>query len=464
MLPSKFRRRTVLWLIVILFFPFLNVTAVQSIWSTAGAGKAQKRSSVQPAVVQLGEAPKPQLLNADSNPALRYPVSVRESSVSCGWLDVTRSGISYTVVESAGASKPAMRKQFAPGGTHYLAAPVETGGNEGFNLTLGEVKYIGLQKGVLLLITSDQRRGLIYLSQENWGTVVGKPGVFERFAQMDVAGTMAIQRALQNFDSVLAEVKPPAPPPLDVSLHAEPATVEKGHPVTLVWNSTNATSLDLEPGVGHLAAAGGMSVVPQDSTNYTLTATGPAGTKAASVFVTVTPPVVVPPVVAMTVPSVSNGQSVEVGSSPLIIRGVAMDASGIPIVTINGKTATMRPTTSQAAEFQSDPIDLKPGENTFEVAAVNSAHGQTKVTFVARLISSPPKTPPAEVSNPKGLAKAEIVSLLQGEVPSVHVTELVKQRGIKFVPTPDDLKEIRAAGGGDELIDAINQASTHTRD
>ena len=37
------------------------------------------------------------------------------------------------------------------------------------------------------------------------------------------AGTMAVQRAMQNFDSVLAEVKPPAPPSLDVTLHAEPA-------------------------------------------------------------------------------------------------------------------------------------------------------------------------------------------------------------------------------------------------
>jgi hypothetical protein len=275
---------------------------------------------------------------------------------------------------------------------------------------------------------------------------------------------MAIQRAVQNFDSVLAEVKPPAPPPLDVTLHAEPATVEKGRTVALVWTSTNATSLDLEPGVGRVAAAGGISLVPQDSTNYTLTATGPAGTKTASVFVTVRQPApTLPPTIVLIEPSAADGQTVEVASSALIIRGVVMDASGIPVVTINGSPVTMRPTSAQAAQFTSDPLTLQPGENRFEVSAINSARGQAKVTFVARLSGSSPKAALAEPGNPKGLSKAEILGLLQGDVPSARVAELVKNRGIKFAPTPDDLKEIRSAGGSDDLIDAINQASASAK-
>jgi hypothetical protein len=118
----------------------------------------------------------------------------------------------------------------------------------------------------------------------------------------------------------------------------------------------------------------------------------------------------------------------------------------------------MRPTSAQAAQFTSDPLALQLGENRFEVSAINSAHGQAKVAFVAHLTPSTPKAPPPEPTNSKGLGKAEIVSLLQGDVPSARVAELVKERGIKFVPTPDDLKEIRGAGGGDDLIDAINQA------
>jgi hypothetical protein len=320
-----------------------------------------------------------------------------------------------------------------------------------------------MRGGYLQIIFAKRAPLLIYLPQDQWGAVE-KPRQFEGASQLNLAGTMAVQRGMQNFDSVLAEVKPPAPAPLDVNLHAEPPSVEKGRSVTLVWSSSNATSLDLEPGVGRVASAGGMSLVPQESTNYTLTAAGPAGTKAASIFVTVTPPApAVLPTIVLTEPSAGEGQTVEVANSPLIIRGVVMDASGMPVVTVNGKSVTMRPTSAQAAQFTSDPLALQPGENRFEVSAVNRAHGQAKVAFVARFTPSLPKAPPAVPNNSKGLGKAEILSLLQGDVPSARVAELVKARGIKFVASQDDLKEIRGAGGGDDLIDAINQGPAPAR-
>lgn len=423
-----------------------------------GAAKAKKGSSSPP----TAEAPKPQLLNADSNPALRYPVSVWESSVSCGWLDVTRSGVTYTVVESGGRGKAASpHMKFAAGAGEYLVAPADAAGSEGFTVGSSEIQGVQMIEGVFLHMAFGGRKPLlIYLPQDLCATVVGRPRAFKEQAQKMPAGTMAVQRAMQNFDGVLGEVKPPS---VDVSLHAEPSTVEKGRPVTLVWSSSNATGLDLEPGVGRVAAAGGISLQPQDSTNYTLTATGPVGAKAASVYVTVTQPAPASlPTLVVTEPSAGEGQTIEVSSSPLIIRGVVMDASGIPVVTVNGKSVTMRPTSSQAAQFASDPLILQPGENRLEVNAINSAQGQVKVAFVARLTAAPPKPPPAEPTNPKGLDKAEILSLLQGDVPSARVADLVKQRGIKFVPAPGDLQDIRGAGAGDDLIDAINQASAST--
>jgi hypothetical protein len=331
-------------------------------------------------------------------------------------------------------------------------------GSEGFEAASSEVGP-ELVKNLLFIVTSGQKIYVTYLSQDRWGISQNPRAIFE-LAYQNVPGTKAILHAITNFDSVLASVKPPAPPPLEVALHAEPSSVEKGRTVSLVWTSSNATSLDLEPGVGRVAAAGGMSLVPQESTNYTLTATGPAGAKTANVFVTVTQPApIAPPTIVLIEPSAAGeGQTVEVTSSPLIIRGVVMDASGIPVVTINGRPVTMRPTSAQAAQFTSDPFVLQPGENRFEVSAINSARGRARVAFVAHLTAIAPKAPPAEPSNPRGLSKAEILSLLQGDVPSVRVAELVKERGIKFVPTPDDLKQIRGAGGGDDLIDAINQA------
>jgi len=157
-----------------------------------------------------------------------------------------------------------------------------------------------------------------------------------------------------------------------------------------------------------------------------------------------------------------TGQTIDVNKSPLIIRGVAMDNSGLPAVTINGVPAAMRSQSSQAAEFSSDPIVLQPGENKFEISAVNAAHAEAKVIFTARFTPPPPPVKPQPVAevNPKALAKADIIDLLKGDVPSERVAALVKDRGIKFVPSEDDLKEIRAAGGGDDLIDALKQAAT----
>jgi hypothetical protein len=359
-----------------------------------------------------------------------------------------------------------MKKFVAPGEVSHWAAPSDAvAGSEEFEVSMNEISDSRLVKGSLLQIQFARRLVLLsYLPQDQWGTVE-KLRQFEAAAQQNLAGTMAVQRAMQNFDIVLAEVKPPAPPALDVSLHAEPPTVEKGRPVTLVWTSSNATSLDLEPGVGRVSAAGGTSLLPQDSTTYTLTATSPAGTKSASVFVTVTAaaPASLPTIVLIEPSATGEGQTVEVSSSPLIIRGVVMDASGIPVVTVNGRSVTMRPTSAQAAQFKSDPMDLQPGENRFEVSAVNNARGQSKVTFIARLTPSRSKVQPAEPSNGRALGKAEILSLLQGDVPSERVAELVKQRGIKFVPTPGDLKDIRSAGGSDDLIDAVSQASAPAR-
>jgi hypothetical protein len=130
-----------------------------------------------------------------------------------------------------------------------------------------------------------------------------------------------------------------------------------------------------------------------------------------------------------------------------------MDSTGIPVVSINGAPASMRPQNTQAAEFWSDPLPLKLGDNPVQISAANSAHVETKLAFTIHY------TPKAAPVNPRALDKADIVSLLQGGVPAAHVMEIVKERGIKFNPTADDLNVIRAAGGSDELIQAVQQTA-----
>jgi peptidoglycan-associated lipoprotein len=85
---------------------------------------------------------------------------------------------------------------------------------------------------------------------------------------------------------------PPAPPPAPalqptVTLNASPSSVSPGGTVTLSWSSTNATDLDIEPGVGKVSPQGSTPVNPTESTTYTITATGAGGSATASANVAV---------------------------------------------------------------------------------------------------------------------------------------------------------------------------------
>jgi peptidoglycan-associated lipoprotein len=72
-----------------------------------------------------------------------------------------------------------------------------------------------------------------------------------------------------------------------VTLNASPTSVNSGETVTLGWSSTNATDLDIEPGVGKVAPQGSTPVVPTTSTTYTITATGSGGSATATAHVDV---------------------------------------------------------------------------------------------------------------------------------------------------------------------------------
>jgi hypothetical protein len=89
-----------------------------------------------------------------------------------------------------------------------------------------------------------------------------------------------------------------------VTLDADRNSIQTGQSVYLRWNSTNATNVDIEPGVGKVALAGATSVTPRESTTYTLTAIGIGGIKTATAYVAVTAPP--PPLAPVVQPAVGN--------------------------------------------------------------------------------------------------------------------------------------------------------------
>jgi peptidoglycan-associated lipoprotein len=82
-----------------------------------------------------------------------------------------------------------------------------------------------------------------------------------------------------------APAAPPAQP--TVTLNASPTSVNSGQTATLSWSSTNATDLDIQPGVGKVSPEGSTPVTPTQSTTYTITASGPGGSATATAHVDV---------------------------------------------------------------------------------------------------------------------------------------------------------------------------------
>jgi peptidoglycan-associated lipoprotein len=89
-------------------------------------------------------------------------------------------------------------------------------------------------------------------------------------------------------------IAPPAPAPT-VTLNASPSAIERGQSTTLSWNSSNATAIPIDNGMGTVEPSGSRTLRPQTSTTYMARASGPGGNAVAEARVTVSAPAGVTP-------------------------------------------------------------------------------------------------------------------------------------------------------------------------
>ena len=90
-----------------------------------------------------------------------------------------------------------------------------------------------------------------------------------------------------------AQTAPPVSAPAPTAhISAEPGAISAGDQVTLVWKTTDATSVSID-GIGDVPTSGTKTVTPTTSTNFHLVAKGEGGTADDTARVTVTAP---PPV------------------------------------------------------------------------------------------------------------------------------------------------------------------------
>ncbi len=121
---------------------------------------------------------------------------------------------------------------------------------------------------------------------------------FNRSAILAAFAVVLVISGCNKKPPVAPAPPPAAPPPAalpTVTLQASPSSIMKGESATLSWNSTDATSLTIAPGVGAVTAQGSTKVSPSDSSTYTITATGPGGSANATARVSVTAPPPPPP-------------------------------------------------------------------------------------------------------------------------------------------------------------------------
>ena len=109
-----------------------------------------------------------------------------------------------------------------------------------------------------------------------------------------ISSFVALALVATGCKKKVGNLPPSAPPPPvaaepTVSINASTTSINAGDNVTLTWTSTNATDLNLAPGIGKVPPQGTQVVQPTESTSYQITATGPGGSAQASVRVTVNP-------------------------------------------------------------------------------------------------------------------------------------------------------------------------------
>ena len=87
--------------------------------------------------------------------------------------------------------------------------------------------------------------------------------------------------------SVTVNVTYPVP---TVSISANPNVIQVGETAALSWASTDADSCVIDQGIGSVDPTGSLALSPNETTTYSITATGPGGTVTGSVTVTVVNP------------------------------------------------------------------------------------------------------------------------------------------------------------------------------
>jgi hypothetical protein len=141
-----------------------------------------------------------------------------------------------------------------------------------------------------------------------------------------------------------------------VTITANPQSILPGQSSTLTWETTNATTAVIDQEIGVVAVNGSLTVTPALATTYTITATGPAGSVAASVTVTISP---------LRISITSPAAGTAINRPDTIVEGTIVNNTGKETgLTVNGIPAFI-----DGNQFVANHVPLVSGENTITADA-----------------------------------------------------------------------------------------------
>ena len=174
--------------------------------------------------------------------------------------------------------------------------------------------------------------------------------------------------------------------PSVVSFSASPLSIAAGQTATLSWNTSGATSLSIDNGVGDVSNATSRVVAPLQTTTYTLTATNSAGSVTARITVTVVtaPTDVQPPSAPVLVSATARGANqvdlVWTASVDNVgVLGYRISRNGVVLTSVSGATLTYADTSASANTTYTYFIKAYDAAGNSS-AASNSAQATTAAT------------------------------------------------------------------------------------
>ena len=147
--------------------------------------------------------------------------------------------------------------------------------------------------------------------KKTYSIALGAAGVLLLAAGIGCQKKVAIAPPPPPPKAEVPEAPKPNPPTI-VAFGVEPATVQRGQSANLQWKVADATRIEIDRGIGAVAAAGERRVAPEDSTTYRLLATGPGGETSATATLQVNLPPPPPPAPVAPPPTITERLANEV--------------------------------------------------------------------------------------------------------------------------------------------------------